>query len=61
MSDGKRLRLAAVLLVVGFLLYAVVGLFHPDGPANNHQVVFAEYAAAPAGPRCISASSPAWR
>jgi hypothetical protein len=34
-----------VLLVVGFLFYAVVGLFHPDGPANNHPVVFAEYAA----------------
>jgi Domain of unknown function (DUF4386) len=33
-----------VLLVVGFILYVVVGLLHPDGPANNQAVVFAEYA-----------------
>ncbi|KAE8766044.1 DUF4386 family protein [Georgenia thermotolerans] len=45
MSNGKRLRLAAALLVVGFLFYAAVGLLHPDGPANDHPVVFAEYAA----------------
>ena len=44
MIDRKTLRLSAVLLVVGFILYVVVGLLHPDGPANNHRVVFAEYA-----------------
>ena len=44
MTDGKTLRLSAVLLVVGFILYVMVGLLHPDGPANNHSVVFAEYA-----------------
>ena len=45
MIDRKTLRLSAALLVVGFILYVVVGLLHPDGPANNHRVVFAEYAA----------------
>ena len=36
MIDRKTLRLSAVLLVVGFILYVVVvGLLHPDGPANN--------------------------
>ena len=44
MIDRKTLRLSAVLLVVGFILYVLVGLLHPDGPANNHPVVFAEYA-----------------
>ena len=44
MIDRKTLRLSAVLLVVGFILYVIVGLLHPDGPANNHSVVFAEYA-----------------
>jgi hypothetical protein len=44
MMDRMTLRLSAVLLVVGFILYVVVGLLHPDGPANNHSVVFAEYA-----------------
>lgn len=44
MIDGKGLRLSAVLLVVGFVLYALVGLLHPDGPANNHRAVFTEYA-----------------
>ena len=32
MIDRKTLRLSAVLLVVGFILYVVVGLLHPDGP-----------------------------
>jgi hypothetical protein len=44
MIDRGTLRLSAVLLAVGFVLYVVVGLLHPDGPANNHRVVFAEYA-----------------
>lgn len=39
------LRLAATLLLVGQVLYIVVTQFHADGPANNHPVVFAEYAA----------------
>ena len=38
------LRLPATLLLVGQLLYIVVTQFHADGPANNHAVVFAEYA-----------------
>lgn len=45
MVDGKAFRLSAVLLVAGFVLHVVAGLFHADGPANNHTVVFAEYAA----------------
>src|SRR5215211_6059949 len=44
MIDRKPLRLSAVLLVVGFIFYVVVGLFHAGGPANNHPVVFAIYA-----------------
>jgi hypothetical protein len=32
MIDRKTLRLSAVLLVVGFILYVMVGLLHPDGP-----------------------------
>jgi hypothetical protein len=44
MSNRTTLRFSAVLLAVGFIGYVVVGLFHPDGPANNHAVVFAEYA-----------------
>ena len=44
MIDRKTLRLSAVLLVVGFIFYVMVGLLHPDGPANDHRVVFAEYA-----------------
>ena len=45
MIGRATLRLSAALLVVGFILYVVVGLLHPDGPANNHRVVFADYAA----------------
>jgi hypothetical protein len=44
MIDRNTLRLSAVLLAVGFILYVLVGLIHPDEPANNHRVVFAEYA-----------------
>src|SRR5207237_7587851 len=44
MVDRKILRLSAVLLAVGFFFYVLIGLLHPDGPANNHRVVFAEYA-----------------
>lgn len=45
MVDGKAFRLSAVLIVVGFVLHVVAGLFHADGPANVHRVVFAQYAA----------------
>jgi hypothetical protein len=45
MMDRKTLRLSAVLLAVGFISYVLIGLLHPDGPANNHKVVFAQYAA----------------
>jgi hypothetical protein len=38
------LRLSATLLLVGQLLFIVVGLFHADGDANNHPAAFAEYA-----------------
>ena len=44
MIDRKTLRLSAVLLVVGFIFYVVVGLLHAGGPPNNHPVVFAIYA-----------------
>lgn len=44
MIDRKTLRRSAVLLVVGFIFYVVAGLLHPDGPANDHGAVFAEYA-----------------
>src|ERR687885_1246921 len=44
MIDRTSLRLSATLLLVGQLLYIVVTQFHADGPANNHPVVFAEYA-----------------
>jgi Domain of unknown function (DUF4386) len=42
--DRTSLRPSATLLLVGQLLYVVVTLFHVDGDANNHLVVFAEYA-----------------
>ncbi len=38
------LRRSATLLLAGQLLYIVVTQFHAAGPANNHPVVFAEYA-----------------
>ena len=44
MADRSLLRLSATLVVVGEVLFAIVTLFHADGPANNHPVVFAEYA-----------------
>jgi len=45
MIDRQSLRLSAALLLVGQVLFIVVTLLHADGPANNHPVVFAEYAA----------------
>jgi hypothetical protein len=45
MADRSLLRLSATLVVIGELLFALVtALFHPDGDANNHPLVFAEYA-----------------
>ena len=35
MIDHKTLRLSAVLLVVGFILFEVVGLLHSDGPGHS--------------------------
>src|SRR3954471_20206094 len=44
-ADRALLRLAAMLLLVGELLFVVIGLFHPDREsANNHPATFAEYA-----------------
>lgn len=42
---GRPLRLASVLLLVGFVAFVTITLLHPGGPANNHRVIFAEYAA----------------
>src|ERR671938_622569 len=44
MADRSLLRLSVTLVVIGEVLFAIVPLFHADGPANNHPVVFAEYA-----------------
>jgi hypothetical protein len=44
MVDRSSLRLSATLVVIGEVLFAIVTLFHADGEANNHPVVFAEYA-----------------
>jgi hypothetical protein len=45
MAERSLLRLSATLVVIGEVLFALVtALFHPDGDANNHPVVFAEYA-----------------
>jgi len=40
----SSLRLSAMLLLVGQLLYFVVTLFHTGGPANDHPTIFAAYA-----------------
>jgi hypothetical protein len=45
MINLKSLRLAAMLLLVGEILFVLVGIFHPGRePANSHTPVFAEYA-----------------
>jgi hypothetical protein len=44
--ERNSLRLAAVLLLAGVLITAIAGFLHPEGPAaNDHQSVFAIYAA----------------
>ncbi|MDQ0618736.1 DUF4386 family protein [Arthrobacter globiformis] len=42
---GDPVRLAAPLLLTGFVIFVVMTLFHPGGPANDHRVIFKEYAA----------------
>ena len=60
MADRSLLRLSVTLVVIGEVLFAIVTLFHADGPANNHPIVFAEYAAALVGSLFISGSSSLW-
>jgi len=43
-NDRTSLRFSATLLLAGQILYILVTQLHADGPANNHPVVFAEYA-----------------
>jgi hypothetical protein len=38
------IRLSASLLLGGFITYVVVTLLHTGGPANNHEVIFDDYA-----------------
>ena len=38
------LRLSAILLLLGQILYVLVTLLHTGGPANDHPVIFAAYA-----------------
>lgn len=45
MPDRKSLRLSAVLLLVGLLLFVGTTALHPGGDANNHPVIFEVYAA----------------
>src|SRR5512135_3443961 len=46
MTNRNLLRLSATVLLVGELLFLVVGVLHPSRePANSHAAVFAEYAA----------------
>jgi hypothetical protein len=44
-SARESLRAAAMLLLTGQLLYIVITQFHTGGPANDHPVIFAKYAA----------------
>jgi hypothetical protein len=43
--DRSSLRLSAMLLLVGQLLYVVITLLHTGGEANHHPAIFAAYAA----------------
>jgi hypothetical protein len=43
--DRSSLRLSAMLLLVGQLLYVLITLFHTGGEANHHSAIFAAYAA----------------
>ena len=44
MLDRRSLRLAAMLLLVGQLMYVLITLLHTGGEANNHPAIFAAYA-----------------
>jgi len=44
MPDRANLRLASSLLLGGFLTYVAVTLLHTGGPANDHPVIFDDYA-----------------
>ncbi|HTI36844.1 MAG TPA: hypothetical protein VL484_04725 [Vicinamibacterales bacterium] len=44
MLDRRSLRLAAMLLLVGQLMYILITLLHTGGEANNHPAIFAAYA-----------------
>src|SRR6266516_3161783 len=41
---SSSLRLSATLLLLGQVLYVLVTLLHTGGPANDHPVIFANYA-----------------
>jgi hypothetical protein len=43
--DRSSLRLSAMLLLGGQLLYVVITLLHTGGEANHHAAIFAAYAA----------------
>jgi hypothetical protein len=43
--DRSSLRVSAVLLLVGQLLYVVITLLHTGGETNHHSAIFAAYAA----------------
>lgn len=45
MFDRKALRFPAALLLGGFLSYVAVTFLHTGGPANDHKVIFDDYAA----------------
>ena len=44
-TDRSSLRLSAMLLLVGQLLYIVITQLHTGGEANDHPAIFAAYAA----------------
>lgn len=44
MPDRATLRLASSLLLGGFLTYVAVTFLHTGGPANDHPVIFDDYA-----------------
>src|SRR5215212_9219279 len=45
MTDRTSLRMSAVLLLAGQLLYLMVTQFHAGGQANDHPAIFGAYAA----------------
>ena len=45
MTDRTSLRMSAVLLLTGQVLYILVTQFHAGGQANDHPAIFAAYAA----------------